>query len=109
KRDLPERDLCRRSASRRPCRLFYLVQIEPYPGRGMVACTRLAAYPGVDAGVDQSLGQGWIEQQMVDPQTGVAFPVLAKIVPERVDRLVRVPGAHRIEPALREQAPIAFP
>ena len=45
---------------------------------------------------------------MIDAKTRVAFPVVAEVVPEREDLLVRVNRADRVDPSLREQALIGI-
>ena len=45
---------------------------------------------------------------MIDPEAGVLLPVLAKVIPEGVDLLVRETRPHRICPALRKQPLVTF-
>src|SRR6185295_12262030 len=52
---------------------------------------------------DESRRERRVQQHVIDPQAGVALPVIAEEIPERVDALVRVQLAQRIDPALREQ------
>jgi hypothetical protein len=44
----------------------------------------------VDAGSDQAVGQGRAQQQVIDPQAGVAGKGVPEIFPEGVDPLIRV-------------------
>ena len=60
------------------------------PGWGMIARVRLAAHPLIDARFAQLGRKLGIEQQMIDAQTGVAFPMAAKVIPERVHAVVRI-------------------
>ena len=72
----------------------------------MIAGSFLAAHPFVDAGINQAHLRS--QQQMVDAQPRIGLPMLAKIIPERVDALVRIARAQRVGPALRQQTPITF-
>lgn len=49
------------------------------PDRGMVAGTLGTAHRAIDPGVGQAFGRETVEQHMVDPQTGVAGPLLTEI------------------------------
>lgn len=74
------------------------------PDRGMVAGPVGAADRAVDAGVGQAFGCKSVEQQVVDPQTGVARLGLPEIGPEGPGRIVREALAQGVGPALVEQA-----
>src|SRR5690606_9289036 len=78
------------------------------PGWRMVAGVLLPSHPTVHACLLQTRGQVPPEHQMLDAQAGILLPVPAKIVPEGVDALLGVEGAHRIGPALGEQTSIAL-
>src|SRR5262249_15532876 len=82
------------------------VIFQAYPSRSMIAGAWRTADPSVDARFDQLLLKGSIEQQMIDPQPGVLLPMLAKIIPERIDPLVREMRPQGISPALCEQASV---
>jgi hypothetical protein len=56
----------------------------------MIAGVGLAAHPAMHAGVAQPRRERRVEQQVVDAQAAVALPVLAEVVPEREDLLVRM-------------------
>src|SRR5688500_1140617 len=45
---------------------------------------------------------------MIDAQAGVVFPMLAKVIPESVDRLFREKMPNGIDPALREEALVSL-
>ncbi len=66
-------------------------------------------HPLVHPGIDQTRRQFGVQQQMVDTQPRVGLPVLAEVIPEGIDALVRVARAQRIGPALCQQAAVAFP
>ena len=55
-------------------------------------------------GGDQALGQGGRQQGVVDAQAQVALPRAGLVVPERIDRAVRMHRAHRVGQAHPEQA-----
>src|SRR5689334_16242726 len=69
----------------------------------MIASAGLAAHPSVHTGSNQLRFERKIQQKMIDPEPGVLFPMLAKVIPECVDPLVRETCAHGICPALGEQ------
>ena len=55
-------------------------------------------------GGNQALGKGRGQQRVVDAQAQVALPRAGLVVPERVDRAVRMHRAHRVGQAQPEQA-----
>src|SRR5579885_1732578 len=83
---------------------IHLLQLQVDPGRGMVAWTRFAAHPAVHAGGAQTGCRRLVEQQVIDAQARVAFPVLAEEVPERIDSLLGMLAADGVYPPLLEQA-----
>src|SRR5690606_41358214 len=76
------------------------------PRRGVIARPRLIADPAIDIRVDEARREHSVQQQMIDAQPRVALPVVAEVLPERVDPLVRMDGGERIDPTLREQPPV---
>jgi hypothetical protein len=70
----------------------------------MVAGLGLVAHPCIDTCPFQIRRKLAIEQQVIDSQPGIAGPVVAEIVPEGVDTLVRVQMANGIDPALIKQS-----
>ncbi|MCY1179295.1 hypothetical protein D9M73_196890 [compost metagenome] len=70
----------------------------------MVAGLGLVTHPRIDTRPLQIRRKLEVEQQMIDPQPGIAGPVVTEIVPEGVDTLVRVQMAYGIEPALIKQS-----
>ena len=48
--------------------------------------------------------QVWRQQDLIEPQPGVALPALSHVVPERIHRRIRMQRADGIDPALRQQA-----
>ncbi|MNN91151.1 hypothetical protein D3C81_2092170 [compost metagenome] len=56
----------------------------------MVTGLGLITDPGIDARVFQVRRQLGIEQQVVDAQPGIAFPMLAKVIPEGKHLLIGV-------------------
>src|SRR5690348_3050115 len=74
------------------------------PGRRMVAGLVAAAIGLVDAGIEQAVGGRRREQQMVDPEAGVALPATGGIIPEGIDRAVGIAGADRIGETKAEDA-----
>src|SRR5688500_3062117 len=74
------------------------------PGRRMIAGLGQIAHPAVDAGLAQARRQFRVEQDVVDAQPGVALPVIAEVIPEGIDALLRMLGTQGVDPALLEQA-----
>ena len=70
----------------------------------MIAGVRLAAHAAIDPGFDQARAQVGRQQDLVEPQAGVALPALPHVVPERVHRRVRMERADGVDPALCKQA-----
>ncbi|MNP85742.1 hypothetical protein D3C76_1856210 [compost metagenome] len=66
----------------------------------MVAGLGPVADPGIHPSGLEVRRELRVEQQVVDTQPGIARPVVAKIVPEGVDPLIRVQMTQRIGPAL---------
>src|ERR1700687_215590 len=60
---------------------------QPHPRRRVVAGAFLGSHLAVDAGLDQARRNGRAEQQMIEPQSGVARPAVSLVIPERVHRL----------------------
>jgi len=56
----------------------------------MVAGVGFIAHPGIYPGVLQIRTQGRVEQQMINAQAGVFLPVLAEVIPERVEPILRM-------------------
>lgn len=79
---------------------------QPDPNRGMIAGARLAAHPAVDAGGFQSGQQVRAEEKVIDPQAGVSRPSIPEVIPEGVDRLVRVKMTDGVDPALTQELAI---
>ena len=75
----------------------------------MVAGIRLTSDSAVHASSLKSVGGSRAQQQMVDPQTGVSWPMLSEIVPEGEDRLVGIERSDGINPALLLEALPAGP
>ena len=69
----------------------------------MIARAWLAAHGAIDAGALQLFRQGRTEQEVIEPEAGVARPAISHIVPVRVNRRVRMERTDRIGPALLEQ------
>ena len=65
------------------------MRFQLHPGRGVVAGLFARSHVAVDAGRLQPLRRGLVEQEMVDPDAGVAGEGVPPIVPEGVDRLLR--------------------
>src|SRR5712671_4844791 len=76
---------------------------QAHPRRSVVTGSGLAAHPGVHAGIDQFRSEDRVEQQVIDPHTGILLPMLTKVIPESVNPLVREMRPDRIRPALGEQ------
>lgn len=60
----------------------------------------------IDLGIDQPIRDRWAQQQMVDPEASIAGVSVPEIIPESIDRLVRVNGAQGVGPALRQEPEI---
>src|SRR6516225_60539 len=73
-----------------------------YPGRRVVAGAGLAAHLAVDAGRGESLRRQRAQQQMIDAQSGVAWPAVPQIAPIGVERRVGMQRTEGIAPALPE-------
>src|SRR3954451_3451524 len=73
------------------------------PRRRMVAGAFLAAHLAIDAGLEQARRYLRAQQQMIEPQSGVARPAVALVVPEREHRFFRMQRADRVGPALVDQ------
>src|SRR2546428_533818 len=82
--------------------------VELHPRRRVVARLGKIAHPRIHAGVYQARRELLAEQQVIDAQPRVALPVLAEVIPERVDRFVRMPRADRIDPSLLQQPLVAL-
>src|SRR5664279_5356920 len=70
------------------------------PGRRVVAGAFLSPFAAVDAGLDQARRQRRAQQEMIEPQAGVARPAVSLVIPERVHRFRRMQRADRVAPAL---------
>src|SRR5688572_2489542 len=74
-----------------------------HPGRRVIAGLFPAAGRPVDARGYQGLRQSRAEQEVVDPNAGIALEGIPPIVPEGVDSLVRMELAQGVGPALLDQ------
>jgi hypothetical protein len=79
------------------------------PGGRMIAGMGLATNPGVDTSGAEVLGKPFVDQQVINPQPAISFPVLTEVIPEGVDRLVGMQRSDSIHPALIEEALPAGP
>ena len=70
----------------------------------MVTRALLTANFPIAAGVDQTVGEHWAEQNVVNAQTGIPRPPVPLVIPERIDLLRWMTGANRVYPALTEQS-----
>ena len=70
----------------------------------MVTRALLTANFPIDAGVNQTVGEHWAEQNVVNAQTGIPPPPVALVIPERIDLLRGMTGTNGIYPALIEQS-----
>jgi len=57
----------------------------------------------VDTGCGQAFAGDRVQQEVIDPQSGVAFERTAKIVPKCVDSLIGIDFAYAVDPALGDQ------
>src|SRR6266851_1904875 len=73
------------------------------PRRRVVAGAFFASQLAVDAGLDQPRCNRRTQQEMIEPQAGVARPAVALVIPEREHRLGRMEFADRVTPALRDE------
>src|SRR5689334_9228179 len=78
------------------------------PRRRVIARAGEPAYPLVDTRREQPRPQLGVEQQVVDAQPRVAFPMLAEVVPEGEYLLAGIELADRVRPALGEEPPVAL-
>src|ERR1700677_4186736 len=82
---------------RRSGRRLGLAKLHP---RGRVVAGLLpAAYLALDAGGLQAARSRGIQQQVIDAQAGIAPVGIAKKIPERKNRLVRVEKSNRVGPS----------
>ena len=72
------------------------------PSGRVIARTFEPPHLAVDAGVNQALCGFGIQQQMIDAKSGIAFPAVSFVIPERVHRRIRMQRADRIDPSLIE-------
>jgi hypothetical protein len=70
----------------------------------VVARALLAAHIAIDTGILQAIDQRGTEQDMVDAQTGIPPPPIALIIPEGVDRPIRMSSTDGIDPVLVQQS-----
>lgn len=56
----------------------------------MIAGTLVSSYVTVDARFDEPVFAVAAKQEMVEPETGIALPAHALVVPEGVDALLRM-------------------
>src|SRR4029077_3786814 len=78
------------------------------PGRRVIARFLPAAYVAIDPRLAQSPGEGRIQQQVIDAQSGIALVSVAEVVPERIDLLFGMQGTNRIRPALPHEPSEGF-
>src|SRR3546814_17973492 len=86
------------------CRQSRLRQF--HPGRGMVARLFPPSEILVDLRVDQPVGGGGTEQQVIDPEPRVARPGVHLIVPIGPYPARRMPGSDGVGPSVATQAAI---
>src|ERR1700760_3965952 len=79
------------------------VLLQHHPRRRVVAGAVFAANPAIDAGLAQARRHLRAQQQMVEPQAGIARPAVALVVPEGEHRRFRMQRADRVAPALVDQ------
>src|SRR5688572_25159600 len=82
---------------------------ELHTDRRVVAGFLLAAHPRVHLAVHQPRRERFVQQHVIDAQAGVALPVVAKEIPERIDALFGMALAQSVDPALREQPLVCIP
>src|SRR5690606_23149780 len=92
----------RRDADRVPPARESLV-LQLHPGGGVVGTVRPAAHLAVDAGSLEPPGQWLRQKEVIEPQTGVALPTLAHVVPEGEDLHFWVLLAEGVNPTLVEE------
>jgi hypothetical protein len=103
KAGLPERPPAPlRTSTRHP-----KLNLQSHPRWRMVAGARLPAHPTIHTRFHEFWRDVRVQQQVIDTQSGVRFPMSAEIIPERIDPLVRIAGAKSIDPPLREQTLVA--
>jgi len=73
------------------------------PSRSVIACVFPPAHVPIHAcGLKAPCCSG-AQENVIDPQAGIARERVAQVLPERVDARVRMQRAQRIGPALRQQ------
>jgi hypothetical protein len=75
----------------------------------MIAGFLPAAHFALDTSRDEHPSRASVQQEMVDAYAGITRVSVAEIVPERIDRLLRVQFPDGIGPALREKLSISCP
>src|SRR5208283_2207464 len=79
------------------------------PDRRVIARLSPTTHITVDIRRDETLRDGWAEEQMIDAKARVTDPRIPEIIPEGVDPFTRMKRSQRIGPALREQTVEGFP
>jgi hypothetical protein len=65
-----------------------------------------AADVAIYAGILESIGEGRIEEDVVQPQPSITLPSSSHVVPKGIHRLGRMERPDRVHPALRENSVI---
>ena len=76
------------------------------PSRSVIACAFPAAHVPIDTCRLKAPCCSGAQENVIDPQAGIARERVAQVFPERVDGLVRMQRAKRVGPALRQQIPV---
>ncbi|MNE78043.1 hypothetical protein D3C80_1744100 [compost metagenome] len=93
-----------RSREQPHCQLTLLAaRAQLDPDRRMIAGLGFVAHPGIHARLLQIRAETEVEQQVINTEPGITRPMIAKIVPERVDALLGIQVTNSIDPALRQQ------
>ena len=66
----------------------------------MITRVRFTAHIAIDTGHFDTPGGLGAEEQMIEPQTGVAFPAAPHVIPEGIHGLIRIERADGIHPTL---------
>ena len=69
----------------------------------MITGVRLAAHLSLDTSIDEHAGKSRAQQQVVEPETGVARPSVPHVVPKRVDAFVTAQVTDGVGPSLLDE------
>jgi len=75
------------------------------PCGGVIARILCAAYPAIDASLDEALRCFRVKKQMIEAKSGVALPPVSHVIPKCVHRYIGMQRADRVYPTPIEKPP----